>query len=134
MLMPAIERYMTTQPWTTTADATMAHARRLMESHHVRHLPVFDAGKLVGIVTDRDLRYMETLPVKTGDTLTVENAMIADVFTVRIDTPTDEVVEKMAARKYGSVVVLGRDGEVAGIFTANDALQFFAEILRRACA
>jgi acetoin utilization protein AcuB len=133
MLMPTIERYMTSQPWTTTSDAALLHARRLMETHHIRHLPVVDDGRLVGIVTDRDLRYAETLPAKNGQPLTVEDAMIGEVFTVGTGTPSDEVVEQMAARKCGSAVVMGGDGEVVGIFTANDALQFFAEVLRRAC-
>jgi acetoin utilization protein AcuB len=132
--MPAIERYMTKQPWTTTSSATMAHARGVMQTRHIRHLPVVDDGKLVGIVTDRDLRYMETLPVRAGEELVVEDAMIADVFTVRLDAPADQVVETMAERKCGSAVVLDHDGAVAGIFTANDALQFFAEVLRRATA
>ena len=132
MLMPAIDRYMTKQPWTLSGDATMADARRLMTAQHIRHIPIMDRGKLVGIVTDRDLRWAETMP--DPDALSLEDVMIRDVFTVLIDAPADTVVEAMAARKCGSAVVVDRNGDVAGIFTANDALQFFAELLRRVAA
>ena len=49
MLMPSMSRYMTRQPWTIRSGATMADAHALMRSHKIRHLPVLDGGKLVGV-------------------------------------------------------------------------------------
>lgn len=132
--MPGLSRYMTPQPWTICKDAKMSQAHQLMREHKIRHLPVLEAGKLVGIVSERDLHLIETLPGGDPDEVTVEEAMIQDVYAVNADAPVDAVVEKMSVRKYGSAVVLDRRGDVQGIFTTVDALEAFAEILRRATA
>jgi len=132
MLMPPIDRYMTRQPWTIGRDATMSQAQQVMRQHQIRHLPVLDAGKLVGIVSERDLHFIETLPCGDPDEVTIDDVMVVDVFTVGGDAPADSVVETMATRKYGSALVVDRHGEVIGIFTTIDALQVFADVLQRA--
>jgi acetoin utilization protein AcuB len=134
MLMPSMSRYMTRQPWTIPKDAKMSHAHRLMRMHHIRHLPVLDRGQLVGMVTERDLHLIETLPGGDPDEVTVAEAMTAEVYVVCADDPVDGVVEKMADHKYGSAVVVNQHGTVAGIFTTIDAMQVLAEVLRRATA
>jgi acetoin utilization protein AcuB len=134
MLMPPIARYMTCQPWTIRSDAKLSQAQQLMREHGIRHLPVLEGGVLVGIVSERDLRLIETIPGTDPDELTVEEAMVADVYTVTALDSVDFVVEKMAERKYGSAVVLNTRGAVEGIFTTVDALQVLAEVLRRATA
>ena len=132
--MPGLSQYMTVQPWTIRRDATMSQAHQLMREHKIRHLPVLEAGKLVGIVSERDLHLIETLPGSDPDEVRVEEAMIVDVYAVGVDDPVDVVVEKMSLRKYGSAVVLDRRGGVKGIFTTVEALHAFAEVLRRATA
>ena len=132
--MPPISRYMSRQPWTIRRDATMSQAHQIMREHHIRHLPVLDGGALVGVVTERDLHLIETLPDADPDEVTVEEAMSAEVYGVGPDDPVDAIVERMASRKLGSAVVLDRRGGVEGIFTTIDALQVLAEVLRRATA
>src|ERR1041385_8352156 len=78
MLMPSMSRYMTRQPWTIRKDAKMSQAHELMRGHRIRHLPVLEDGKLVGIVSDRDLHLMETLPDSDPDEITVDEAMTED--------------------------------------------------------
>jgi acetoin utilization protein AcuB len=134
VLMPTLSFYMTRQPWTVGKGALMAEAHRLMREHHVRHLPVLEAGELVGIVSERDLHLIETLPDADPEEVTVEEAMVPDVYSAGLDTPIDEVLEYMADRKLGSAVVVDREGKVQGIFTTIDALQFFADVLRRETA
>lgn len=134
MLMPSISQYMTRQPWTIRRDAKMSLAHKLMREHKIRHLPVLAAGKLVGIVSERDLHLIETLPDSDPDEVAVEDAMVEDVFVVGPNDPVDMLVEKMAGRKYGSAVVVDRRGTVEGIFTTVDALQVLADVLRRATA
>jgi acetoin utilization protein AcuB len=134
MLMPLISRYMTTQPWTIRKDATMSQAHELMRAHRIRHLPVLEGGKLVGIVSDRDLHLIETLPDSDPDEITVEEAMTEEVYEVNLDHPVDAVAEQMAARKYGCAVVVNRRGGVEGIFTTIDAMQILADVLRKATA
>ena len=130
--MPSMSRYMTTQPWTIRKDATMAQAHELMRAHRIRHLPVLDAGQLVGIVSDRDLHLIETLPDSDPEQVTVEEAMTEGVYAVGLDDPVDTTAEQMAAHKYGCAIVVNRRGGVEGIFTTIDAMQALAEVLRKA--
>ncbi|TMQ16186.1 MAG: CBS domain-containing protein [Deltaproteobacteria bacterium] len=125
---------MTRQPWTIRRDAKMSQAHQVMRLHRIRHLPVLEAGKLVGIVSDRDLHLIETLPDGDPDEVEVEDAMTEDVYAASPDDPVDAVVERMADHKYGSAVVMNRRGVVEGIFTTIDAMQVLADVLRRATA
>lgn len=132
--MPTIIECMTRYPLTIGKDAKMSQAHKLMRTHQLRHLPVLEGGRLVGIVSERDLHLIETLPDSDPDEVTVEEAMVVDVYTVSVDDPVDEVVEHMAQRKLGSAIVLNRRGGLEGIFTSVDALQVLAAVLRRATA
>lgn len=132
--MPAISRYMTAKPITIERTATLAEAHRIMREHTIRHLPVVDnVGNLCGIVSQRDLHLLETLGDVDLASVRVEEAMVERPFVVTGDTALDDVVEIMGEHRYGSVVVMGKQG-VEGIFTAVDACQAFAQVLRRAVA
>lgn len=130
MMMPSVSRFMTTHPVTIERASTLAVARRLMQAHKIRHLPVVDGGRLVGIVSEHDVRLLENAAKLDPDIVRVEQAMTPNPFIVTGDTALDEVTEIMAEHKYGSVIVMGRDG-VEGIFTAIDACQALTTILRR---
>lgn len=130
MLMPPISRYMTRQPWTIRRGAPLSQARELMREHQIRHLPVLEGGSLVGMVTHRDILRVERFE-HLGDGLTVEDAMSEDLFTVELEQPVDEVASAMAEHKYGAAVVRNKQNKIEGIFTAVDAMQVLAEVLRR---
>ena len=129
MLVPSVSRYMTAKPITIARTATLAEAHRTMRAHGIRHLPVIDeAGNLCGEVSQRDLHLIETLSDVDLETVRVEEAMVERPFIVTGDTALEEVVEIMGEHKYGSAIVMGRDG-VEGIFTAVDACNVLAELL-----
>jgi acetoin utilization protein AcuB len=129
--MPSIAQYMTRQPWTIRRGAKLSQARAIMREHRIRHLPVLEGGKLVGILSERDLYLMD----RTGEAeLAVEEAMTVDVYVAGTNDPVDEIVDQMAANKYGSVVVVNPRGNVEGIFTMVDGMQVLADLLRRAAA
>ncbi|HEY5944776.1 MAG TPA: CBS domain-containing protein [Kofleriaceae bacterium] len=128
--MPAISHFMTKQPWTIARKATLADAHRLMRAHDIRHLPVIDNGELVGVVSQGDLHLLETIADFELEGVAVEEAMSSRPFYVTADTPIDEVVEIMADHKYGSCIVMGRNG-VEGIFTGVDACRTLAALVRR---
>jgi len=130
MLMPPIARYMTRQPWTIRRDETLSDAHTLMRRQGVRHLPVLEHGRLAGIVTQSDLHLIETLQDVDPDQVLVEDAMTEEVFVASPDDELADVIEKMVAHKYGAVIVTSSKG-VEGIFTAVDAMQVLAEMLRR---
>ncbi|HET9626702.1 MAG TPA: CBS domain-containing protein [Kofleriaceae bacterium] len=129
MLMPAVSRYMTAHPYTIDRGATFAEARAVMHDHHIRHVPVLDRGQLCGIVSLRDLALYEAGGADPAASR-VDLVMVDTTFVVTSDAPLDEVAEIMAEHKYGSVVVMGRDG-VEGIFTAVDACRALSTVLRQ---
>jgi acetoin utilization protein AcuB len=126
--IPHIKKYMTADVQTIGDEQPMAVAHRLMREQHIRHLPVLHQGKLVGVVSDRDLRLIETLQDVDPTKVTVSEAMTPDPYVVGPEAELNDVVSTMAAKKYGSAVV--RDnGKVVGIFTTVDACSAFAELL-----
>jgi len=99
----------------------------MMREYRIRHLPVIAAGKLIGIVSERDLHLLETLKDTDPQQATVEEAMSTDVFAVHPNARLTAVAAKMAQRKIGSAVVVDK-GEVQGIFTAIDGLRVLASL------
>lgn len=128
-MMPSIARHMTKQPWTIERTASLADAHALMREHRLRHLPVLESGTLVGIVSVGDLHLLESIEPPPSDDVTVNEAMTERPFIVTSDTPLDEVAEIMATKKYGSAIIVGREG-VEGIFTTADACRALATILQ----
>jgi acetoin utilization protein AcuB len=126
--IPHVSKYMTTTPHTIGVDQTLATAHRLMREHRIRHLPVLQGGRLVGMVTERDLALIETLKDVDPTKVTVEDAMTPAPYTVSPNAPLDEVVSTMAEHRYGSAVVVDNN-HVVGVFTTIDAMVAFAELL-----
>jgi acetoin utilization protein AcuB len=132
MLMPTVKRFMTREPYSVESTESLARARELMVRHAVRHLPVVDGGRLVGIIADRDLSVVGAVPGIDLGHVEVSRVMEAPI-EVWGETPIDEVSSLMADRKRDCVVVRGGHG-VEGIFTATDALRALAELVRHATA
>jgi acetoin utilization protein AcuB len=127
--IPSIQKYMTTSPHSIGGEQTLATAARMMHEHHIRHLPVLSGGKLRGLLTDRDLKLVETFRDVDPAKLTVDEAMTEQPYAVSPETPLDEVVSTMAAGKFGSAIVV-QNGHVVGIFTTVDACQALSELLK----
>ncbi len=132
MPKPTVARFMTASPVVIEQERTLAEAHDLMRRHGIRHLPVLHRGRLVGVLSQRDLYLLETLRGVDISTERVGEAMTADPFTTSREAPLDEVAAEMAEHKYGCTVVLEDDGGVVGVFTTVDALRALATILRRA--
>ena len=121
---------MTRSPHTIGHHRTVADAHQMMTEHGIRHLPVLDGGKLVGVVTDRDLSLVESLRGLDAEQTKVSEAMSADVFTVSQRAGVRQVAKEMSDHKYGSAVVMEGD-RVVGVFTTVDALRALSLILER---
>jgi acetoin utilization protein AcuB len=119
--------YMTRAPFTIGAEQSLRAARRLMSGHGVRHLPVLHGGRLVGVLSERELDAFEALPGSSQ--LTVEEIIAPDAYVTASDAPLDAVAEEMARRRVGSAIVLTND-EVEGVFTTVDAMRALADALR----
>ena len=107
-------------------------ARQLMAKHRINQLPVLDNDVLVGIVTDRDLRdaYPTSMMIDRGeaidrfaDSVTVEEVMSHDVFTVQPDTSLKKAVGLLRRHRIGSLPVV-RNKNLVGIITRSDILDF----------
>ncbi len=123
-----VARYMSPNAHTIGREQTLDHAHDVMRKHNVRHLPVLEGGKLIGLVSQRDLHLIETLREVDPAEVSVGEAMTTEVFSVPPDTSLGEVARAMADHKYGSVVVVDH-GKVVGIFTAVDAERALADLL-----
>ena len=111
---------------------SIAVARRLMAKHRVNQLPVLDNDRLVGIVTDRDIRdaYPTSLKInraeeidRFADKITVEEVMTHDVFVVRPDTALATAVGLLRRHRIGALPVI-KDQKLQGIITRSDILDF----------
>jgi acetoin utilization protein AcuB len=127
-MKPTIRQYMTHNPHTIGREQTLEVAHRVMREHRVRHLPVLEGGKLVGLVSQRDLHLIETLRDVDPAETTVEEAMTMDVYVTAPNTPLAEAARVMAENKYGSAVVVDR-AKIVGVFTTVDALLALAQLL-----
>lgn len=112
-------------PHSIGQEIELKKAEEQMKKFQIRHLPVLAGGKIVGILSDRDLK----LAAKFGGELTVQDVMTSDPYVVGPDTPVAEVFGKMAEHKYGAALVAEK-AKVVGIFTAVDAFKILSEIYR----
>ena len=117
-----IRDFMTPAPHSIGRDQPLSLAHERMRGWGVRHLPVLEGGKLVGILSQRDALLVETLRDVDPTKVSVEDAMTSDVYLASPDTPLLEVASTMADHKYGCAVVMN-GAHLAGIFTTVDALR-----------
>ncbi len=126
----AVGRFMTPSPHSIGRDQSLETAHTMMRAYGIRHLPVLEAGKLAGILSQRDLYFVESIAPLDTRTVKVEEAMSQETYSVRPDTPVDEVAHEMIDRRYGCAVVI-EGGKVVGVFTTTDALRALCELLDR---
>jgi len=118
-------------------DMTIAEALKMMKNEHIRRAPVVENGKLVGIISDKDL--LNASPSSATSLsiweinyllskITVKEVMTTKVLTVHEDTPIEEAARTMADNKVGGLPVM-RDGHVVGIITETDLFKIFLELM-----
>lgn len=119
---------------TIPSSTSIADAKRIMQAHKIRRLPVVDKGKLVGIVTEYGLEKVS--PSKATsltvweltyllNKTTVKEIMATNVVTISPDATVEESLSVAQGHKVGALVVV-EDGRVVGILTTND---FFYKIV-----
>lgn len=129
--MPAVKSVMTPFPYSIETGAPVSEALSFMREYKVRHLPVTSNRKIVGLITDRDIKLVlgPDFAYPDKDKLRVEEAMLTSTYCVDLGTPLDIVLDEMAGAHIGSAIVT-RKGELAGVFTSTDACREFARTLR----
>jgi acetoin utilization protein AcuB len=129
---------MTRRPTTVGPNTPINEALTLMRQEKIRRLPVLDKkGKLVGIVSDKDLLYASPSPATSLSMhelhyllakIMVGDVMTKEVVTVHEDTAVEQVARIMADNKIGSALVT-REGELVGIITETDIFKVLLEML-----
>jgi CBS domain-containing protein len=132
-----VSEWMTPAPLTVTPSVTIPRVQQLMAHRRIRHLPVVEDGRLVGIVTDRDVRTVQASPATSLDArelhyllerLTVRSVMTRPVITVAPHEPLAEAVRLMLEHRIGGLPVT--EGErLVGILTEVDLLRAFSTTL-----
>jgi len=135
-----ISELMTPNPVTIAHDQTVGKAIEMMARRDIRRLPVIKQGKLVGIISDRDLRQMSSRPSlklpKTAQDeaylqLPVEEAMTLNVITLRETHSVQDAIALMLKHKIGGLPVVDRDGSLVGILSELDVFKFCLDLLDR---
>jgi len=127
---------MTPDVLTATPGTTIAEALNVTRAHRIRHLPVLEDERLVGLVTERDLRLaMPPIWAEQRDELkralhtrTVGEVMVRGPVTATPDTPIEEAARLMYDNRIGSLPILEED-RLVGILTETDLLRALAELL-----
>ena len=127
---PLVGAVMTSFPYFVDSDDPLGRLEKMMDDRGIRHLPVKEKGKLVGIVSERDLhhRLPRNAPPEAKSQLRARDVMVANPYVVNFNTPLSEVVAQMGLRHIGSAIVTRR-GKLAGILSATDVCRIFAEYL-----
>ena len=132
--MLTVNDLMTIIPNTVTPRSTLRQVIELMKTQACRQLPVLVGGKLVGIITDRDVRLVINSPLilhgrwqdeEILDTVTAEDCMTPDPLTIPPETPDCQAANMLSIYKFGALPVVD-DGVLVGIITVTDFLNYFA--------
>jgi IMP dehydrogenase len=109
------ESGMIMNPVTLTADKTVGDVLDLMSKFSVSGIPIVENGKLVGILTNRDLRFQPNRNLKVAEAMTKENLVIAPV-----GTTLEEAEEILQRHKIEKLPVVDKSGKLKGLITFKD--------------
>jgi acetoin utilization protein AcuB len=133
-----VKERMSRRPVLAAPDLSISEALNLMKRERVRRLPIIDKqGKLIGIVSDKDLLHASPSPATSLSVweityllgkIKVEDVMTRQVITVTEDTPLEDAARIMADNKIGGLPVVRGDA-VVGIITETDLFKIFLELL-----
>lgn len=132
-----VRTFMTPKPFTISPDASLPQAISTIRKNKVRHLPVVENGKLVGIVVEKDLLSNQPSPATSLsvyeiysllEALRVRQIMSKPVITVTPDWPIEEAARVMVEKKISCVPVMEGD-ELVGIITETDVFKILVDVL-----
>lgn len=107
------------EPVTITSDLSVGEVVEICRKNKISSLPVLEDGKVVGIVTNRDLRFEKRLDQKVASIMTGRDRLV----TVKEGTPIQDARELMHEHKIERVLVINDDWELRGLITVRDILK-----------
>lgn len=124
-----VGNHMTLDPVTVRPNTTVVRVAEIARHKSIRHLPVVDdAGRLVGMVTDRDIRSAVGYDPTQHLDLHVEEIMTPDPTTISADAPLEDAVIQMFKRRFGALPVM-EQGRLVGIITRHDIVRAMYNLL-----
>jgi acetoin utilization protein AcuB len=125
--MLLVKDSMTREVVVLSPRTTAAEALALCRERRIRHLPVLEEGRLVGIVSDRDLRsaapaFGDPERASALEKIRISDVMARDVVSAHPDDPIEEAANRMRERKIGCLPVV-KYGEMVGIVTSSDVME-----------
>ena len=123
-----VKIYMTQNPETVSPDDDLRVVFNMLSDKRIRQAPVVQDNKLVGMVTDRDLR-MALVQHASEPNLTISSVMTPDPVTISEDVSLEEAGGILTSHKFNAAPVLSSAGELTGILTTGDALKGLLNII-----
>ena len=109
------ESGMIVNPVTLSADKTIRDAKDVMANYHISGLPVVEKGKLIGIITNRDIRF------ETNDSLSIRDRMTVEkLITAPQGTTLDEAKKVLQEHRIEKLLIVDKKGNLAGLITVKD--------------
>jgi len=124
-----VRDWMSKEVITIDADETMQQAIGLLKEHDIRILPVMKDSKLIGIITDRDLKRASASDATSLDIhellyliskIKVKDIMTRKSITIPSDYTVEEAAEVLLKNKISGTPVIGSQGEIVGVITKSD--------------
>jgi CBS domain-containing protein len=128
---PHVVSIMTPLPHTIEASSSIHQAKAVMDAERIRHLPVTSEGRLVGMLSERDLKLAFAIAATTepADGLHVGDVCNLEAYVVEHNTPLDQVLVYLAEQRMSSALVT-RNGKLVGIVTNTDIYRSYSEHLK----
>lgn len=132
-----IKDWMTREPITITDETSMIKAIHIMKQHRFRRLPVLHQGRLVGLITDRDLKEASPSKATTLDVhelyyllaeLQVKEIMTRNPLSILQEDTVEHAAQLMLENTISGLPVLDANGELVGIITQSDVFRAFMHI------
>lgn len=132
-----VRKKMKTDLVTITKNERMTVAKKILEEKNIRHLPVVEGKKLIGLVTNMDIRKAEASPATSLeirelhyllDKLTVGEIMTRNVITISPDVSVEEAATILHDNKIGCLPVI-EDANLVGIITENDVMEILINVM-----
>ncbi len=130
-----VEKWMTKHVVTTSPTMSLPEADRLMTERDIRRLPVVNGQRLVGIITQSDIRETKLSSVEALNIwhlnyslsqLTIESIMTKNPLTISAHAPIREAAQLMQEKQISSLPVVGDNDDLVGIITESDIFRMIA--------
>jgi acetoin utilization protein AcuB len=119
----SVQSIMTKTVVSASPDVSVREAIQLIDDNDIRHLPIVERGRLVGIVSDRDLRGYERERSEERLTTALREVMSHEPLCMEAGETIKALIDVMLEYKIGALPVVGPDGELVGIVSYIDVLR-----------